>query len=649
MPWFRYRTIRSQLTVGFIVLELLFTLCFSLLILRTELNEIHTRAGRRIEQQTNLLATMAADALVDHEELRLEPMARVLGNSSYVSAVRLTDADGRSLARSSKAIDGSPLTQSEVAELPLLRLLGTKAFVFKTSDGEREGVRAIVNPYLEGEQGRVLGYVWVRENRTAEQMEVRSLLRVTLLSAALGVLGCVLVAAVLARSITRPLRAVMEATRRLIRDPETKEGFPLQIEEKNEAAELAHAFNLLVLSMEEQRAGLNDTLALLDSMLAHAPIGFAFLDAQGRFIRVNHYLADGMGIGLTHFLGKTARELFSPTEADAIEQRLSGTFTGSSQNEPIELQMADGDGEIRSWLVNMYPVKSGHQDVRWVGAVMIDTTERRRSEDTLRRTEKLAAAGQLAASIAHEINNPLEAVTNLLFLLSTQSSLDEEAHRFTEMAQHELARVSEIAQQTLRFYRPSTAPAVANVAEILDSMLTLHSGRIHTLRVRLERRYSDEVDLYCMSGALRQVFANLITNALDALSDGGALYIRASASRSWKDGRAGVRVVVADTGSGMPEAVRRRIYEPFFTTKLATGTGLGLWVTQDILGKHEGTIAVRSRDQGPSTGTVFMLFFPQGGVAAATTGAALGATTDLQEVPGAGQTVHNSAGAFGIR
>ena len=613
MSWFRYRTIRSQLMVGFVALELLFTLCFSMLILRTELTEIHARAQRRIEQQTNLLATMATDALIDHQAHRLEPMARALLVSISVRSVRLTDALGHPLLDQTSVVDNSPLRPSEQRELPLLGDLGDHSAMFQAEDGHREGVRPILD--LPPHEDRVLGYAWVTENPMAEVEEVRSLVRITLLAGALGVLGCLLASAVLARSITRPLKAVMDATRRLIRDPETKEGFPLQVEEKNEAAELAHAFNLLVLSMEEQRSGLNDTLALLDSMLAHAPIGFAFLDANGRFIRVNRFLADGMGIGLTEFLGKTARELFTATEAQRLEERTAEIFAGSLLTESFELQMVDGNDEVRSWLVNVYPVKSGQLDVRWVGAVMIDTTERRRAEETLRRTEKLAAAGQLAASIAHEINNPLEAVTNLLFLLSTQPSLDEVARRFAEMAQHELARVSEIAQQTLRFYKPSTSPAVANVAEILDSMLTLHSGRIHTLRVHVERRYGDDVDLYCLSGALRQVFANLITNALDALSDSGRLYIRAYASQSWKDGRAGVRVVVADTGSGISEAVRRRIYEPFFTTKLATGTGLGLWVTQDILTKHEGTIAVRSRcDDASRSGTVFMLFFPQGGV-----------------------------------
>ena len=611
MPWFRYRTIRSQLTIGFVVLELLFTICFSLLVLQTELKEIHGRAQRRIEQQVILLSTMATDAIIDQENHRLTPMTQALEASTSVHFVRLTNPQGAPLLPNNGHIETSPLTPTERKQMPAAgRGLDNKADIFRNDEGNREAVY----PVKDGDE--LLGYAWVAENPSAERQEVAALVRVTVIAGALGALGCLLASALLARSITRPLRMVMNATRRLIRDPETKEGFPLEVAETNEAGELAQALNLLVLSMEEQRAGLNDTLALLDSMLAHAPIGFAFLDRQGRFIRVNNFLAASMGIELTQFLGHTAAELFGPEEGGTLEPRLAAIFAGSRPVDTFELQLTDDKSDARSWLVNFYPVKSGQQEVRWVGAVMIDTTERRRSEETLRRTEKLAAAGQLAASIAHEINNPLEAITNLLFLLRTQSTLEGEAVRYTEMAQHEVARVSEIAQQTLRFYRPSTSPALANVGEILDSILTLHSGRVHTLRVDVTRRYGQDIELYCLSGALRQVFANLITNALDALNGGGRLMIRARRSHCWKDELPGVRVVVADTGSGMSLAVRRRIFEPFFTTKLATGTGLGLWVTQDIMDKHRGLIAVRSRceaEQGAS-GTVFMLFFPDYGV-----------------------------------
>jgi len=198
----------------------------------------------------------------------------------------------------------------------------------------------------------------------------------------------------------------------------------------------------------------------------------------------------------------------------------------------------------------------------------------------LRKTEKLAAAGRLAASIAHEINNPLEAVTNLLYLLHNHPSLDGEARQYAEMAQGELARVSEITQQTLRFYRQSTRPTHCNLSEILDSVLLLHNARIHGANVEVSREYQPTEDLLCFGGELRQLFANLIGNAIDAVPrSGGRLRVRVRPAQAWYGDKraAGVRVTIADTGSGMTDEVRLRIFEPFFTTKETTGTGLGLW------------------------------------------------------------------------
>jgi signal transduction histidine kinase len=254
------------------------------------------------------------------------------------------------------------------------------------------------------------------------------------------------------------------------------------------------------------------------------------------------------------------------------------------------------------------------EEVRWVGLILMDASERKRSEEALRKTEKLAATGRLAASIAHEINNPLEAITNLLYLLSNHPSLDEQARGFAEMAEHEVRRISEITQQTLRFYRQSTLPTRAKLSELLDSVLALHQGRLRNLGISVEREYDADIDLNCYAGELRQVFANLVGNAVDAMPTGGRLAVRARRSRDWSDlTREGVRFQVSDTGSGMGPGVQKRIFEPFFTTKEVTGTGLGLWVSSEIVAKHRGTIRVRSYAAGNGsrrTGTVFELFFP---------------------------------------
>jgi signal transduction histidine kinase len=246
--------------------------------------------------------------------------------------------------------------------------------------------------------------------------------------------------------------------------------------------------------------------------------------------------------------------------------------------------------------------------------VIVDATGIKRSEDALRRTEKLAAVGQLSASIAHEINNPLEAITNLLYLIRGLDGLQDRAAAYTELAQHEVARMSEIVQQTLRFHRQSTKKAVTNLGEILDSVLSLHRGKVVGLQVDVQRRYRRIVELDCFAGEMRQLFANFIGNALDAMpSHGGRLVLALRYSRSWKDPSVeGVRVIVADTGSGMTAATRRRIFEPFFTTKESTGTGLGLWVSAEIIQKHRGSVSVRSRtaEDGNKSGTVFMVFLP---------------------------------------
>jgi signal transduction histidine kinase len=256
--------------------------------------------------------------------------------------------------------------------------------------------------------------------------------------------------------------------------------------------------------------------------------------------------------------------------------------------------------------------------VRWVGIIALDASDRKRSEEALRRSEKLAVTGRLAASIAHEINNPLEAITNLLFLLRNSKDLPDAAKQYVTMAEYEVRRITEITQQTLRFYRQPTQPSRVTLEELLDSVLNLYQGRIHALDLRVERDYDAGLTLFCFAGEIRQVFANLVGNSIDASSSGGRLVIRARRSRDWNNPeQTGIRFVVADTGAGMETDVRAHIFEAFFTTKEVTGTGLGLWVSQEIILKHRGSVRVRSRIAAPTTapaqknsGTVFEIFIP---------------------------------------
>ncbi len=244
---------------------------------------------------------------------------------------------------------------------------------------------------------------------------------------------------------------------------------------------------------------------------------------------------------------------------------------------------------------------------------LADLSPLRRVEHALLQNEKLAAVGRLASSIAHEINNPLEAVTNLLFLVEAEVE-SEEAKGFIKAAQGELARVANITTHTLRFHRQSTNPAMATKAEILNEVLTLFRGRLSTGGIKVETRYSTVPPTLCYNGDLRQLFANLIANAADACPRGGKICLRERVGRDLKTGRKGIRVSISDNGSGMSKETIRHIFEPFFTTKEATGNGLGLWVSAGILEKHGARVTVRSNQDAADHGTVFALWFPLDGV-----------------------------------
>lgn len=244
-----------------------------------------------------------------------------------------------------------------------------------------------------------------------------------------------------------------------------------------------------------------------------------------------------------------------------------------------------------------------------VAAFLVDLTEQKRSQDILRRTEKLAAAGRLAASIAHEINNPLEAVTNCMYLLQ-QGTMDSQSRIYLDLAAKELDRVSQITTQTLRFYRQSTRPVNTDIHELFETVLALYDMRLRAHNVEVTRQYGNIPRILANDGEVRQVLANLVGNALDAMQEsGGRLLLRTRRVRNPQTGGEGISILVADTGTGIDSATRDRLFEPFFSTKGITGTGLGLWVSREILAKHQGTIRVRSRQQHP-TGTFFRVFLP---------------------------------------
>lgn len=238
--------------------------------------------------------------------------------------------------------------------------------------------------------------------------------------------------------------------------------------------------------------------------------------------------------------------------------------------------------------------------------------QQRMAEDRLLQSEKLAAVGRLAASISHEINNPLEAVTNLIYLARTEGSISPQATDYLQQAEQELARVSQIVSQTLRFQRAGTAPTEISPENLIDSVVALHQGRLHHRQIKIDRRHRKSHPFHCAEGDVRQILNNLVGNAIDAMSkEGGTLCLRTARVHDVHTGQDGVRITVSDTGHGMPNATAAHIFEPFYTTKGANGSGLGLWISSTLAKRLGGRICVRSRTgEGPHRGTTFSIFLP---------------------------------------
>jgi signal transduction histidine kinase len=338
--------------------------------------------------------------------------------------------------------------------------------------------------------------------------------------------------------------------------------------------------------LDRARCLIRQRTAELEAVLAATPLAIYVMPAKGP-LRVN----------------QNARALSGedfPSELHTLENALEG----KSSTETVRTS----NHWIRS--AGMPIVLDG--EIFGAIAVNTDLTQQRLQHEALRKSEKLAAVGQLTSAIAHEINNPLESITNLLYLVRHADNL-EDVQAYAALAQEELGRVSEITMQTLRFHRQRSKPAEVDLAELLRAILVLYTGRLLVRGMTVETRLLPTPPAFCLEGEIRQVVNNLIRNALDAMNGArGRLLIRLHPQQDWRTMREGVRITVADTGEGIRPEISNHLFEPFQTTKEVTGTGLGLWVSKEIVERHGGFICVRTR-RGKGHGTVFSVWLPERG------------------------------------
>jgi PAS domain S-box-containing protein len=313
------------------------------------------------------------------------------------------------------------------------------------------------------------------------------------------------------------------------------------------------------------------------------------------------------GLAGSEAIGRSLASLFSEAHKAELDDAVFRLRRGKDSS--MEMLAVRKGGEPVEVAVTLTPHMEAPGILVAFSAVIRDSTIRKRAEKALLQSEKLASVGRLASSIAHEINNPLEAVTNLLYILETQYA-DPKAKEFVAMAQEELARVSHIATHTLRFHKQSSGRTSLDLRALTESVFGLYRARLKNQNITTIQDSNKASPLYCFENEVRQVFVNLVSNAFDAMRSGGKLTIRNRDMTLYPSGEKGVRITIADTGSGMSADTVARLFEPFFSTKGIGGTGLGLWISRDLIQKNGGKIQVRSRNSVPGNGTVMSMTFP---------------------------------------
>ncbi len=365
-----------------------------------------------------------------------------------------------------------------------------------------------------------------------------------------------------------------------------------EMEERQKVSESRERFQSTLNSLGEAVISTDKSNAIsYINPVAQQLTGWSYLEANGRSFGEVVHLTD---------------ERTHQSADDPIELVSRSNDVSSSQ----DLILTDRHGISRPIELTASPILDRHSQLLGVTVVFRDITQRRQTEQTLRSSERLTLAGRLSATIAHEIRNPLDTVSNLVYLLQRDNPAAAQA-QYLSMASEEVARIAQITSQLLTFHRESRSPVAVSLAEVLDSVLAIFAPQIKQNHLIVIKQFDTGKPVRGFPGELRQVFSNLVGNAVDALPHGGKLVLHTRESSMAGDpARKGVRVTVLDTGAGIPVGVRRNLFAPFYTTKGEKGTGLGLWISRSIVQKHEGTIHFSSRTSDGMSGTAFSVFLP---------------------------------------
>ena len=385
---------------------------------------------------------------------------------------------------------------------------------------------------------------------------------------------------------------------------------------RKELKAVASSYNEALQTADARSEKYLESQRWLEAVVGSIGDGVIVTDNTGRIVFTNPVAKRLLGDGQQLFAGRLTTDVI----------RLLDEFTREPINDPHQAVMESGEPVAPTGRLLLVRSDGGEVPVSQVASlfrddggnatgvviVLRDLTQQRTSERALQSSEKLASMGRLAASIAHEIHNPLDALGNLLYLLEHQK-MEDSAKTYVRLAREELERVTNISQQMLTFSREARQPQKVYLSEVLENVLSLFAARIRRLNIIVVKQYSSKDGaVVALPGEMRQVFSNLVGNAIDAMNGSGRLVVRIEESRNWSNHEeSGMRVMVCDTGPGIPPEVRQNLMEPFVTSKGEKGTGLGLWVCRGIIEKYHGMLRFHTSAIPGRSGTCFSVFLPR--------------------------------------
>jgi PAS domain S-box-containing protein len=423
-----------------------------------------------------------------------------------------------------------------------------------------------------------------------------------------GLLGIYLALAGLAGTTTERKRAE-EEVRRLNAELERR------VDERT--MQLQRAYEELVKEITERKLAeeaLRTSEERWETTLRSIGDAVIATDADGRVTFINEVAEKLTGWPLSEAQGKELHEIFNIVSEVTRIKPESPVAKVIRMGQVLELAnhtaLISRSGREFPIEDSGAPIRDKDGQIRGVVIVFHDISAKRTAEKAVRDSERLATTGRLASSLAHEIHNPLDTIGNLLYLIGRNPDMPETVRQHIAMASEELTRVTQMTQHMLVFQREAKKPVPIKIDEVLRNVTALYERKIESAAIHFEKQVEFEGEFIGLPGEMRQVFANLVGNAIEAIGKNGKIRMHAYASREWRLGRCGLRVTVADNGPGIPAEIRDNIFDPFFTTKGEGGTGLGLWITSGIVENNNGSLRLRTVTRAGRSGTCFSVFFP---------------------------------------